>query len=160
MRAKCFFRKAFLFNNITNGNRKTGHLKIKNDKLLWKLAIFSMNETYGLIIKIVISDRKSKLSVFLDPAACRDRRIQKIQYAVVDARSFQNHFCCADAFFIGVIIDRAVYDRTELDAVFSVENNAVNGIRKKIAFHSIHYDIADGDLAEKRLASAFRINNA
>ena len=113
----------------------------------------------NLIIEIVISDRKGKSSVLLHPGIGCDCGIDEIQHAVVHARSLQNHFRRANAFRIGIIIDRSRRDGRKLNTVLFIKDHTVNGVRKKLAFRTVHHDVADRDLSAKRFSSAFRIDN-
>ena len=108
----------------------------------------------------MISDEESKLAVSRCPHIRCRLCVHKIEDLIRERIAFEADLCGDYAVIGGGVIDMTVCNRGELRAVFCIEDNVIYRVRELRRTDSVQHDVADGNLALKRLRVALRIYNS
>ena len=107
----------------------------------------------------MLTDLEGKGTIIVYPKTCGDGAIDKVENIIVYGCPFQHHFRHTAAFIVGIVIDPTIDSWCELNPVFRVKNDTVDGGGIKFAFHAVENYVADSDFTVKRLSCRFRVDN-
>ena len=113
-----------------------------------------------LSVKLVVADGHNVRARGGDPHSRGEGRIEKVQRASGDGISLQTSFGGDDGRRNGVLINGAVGNGRELNAVFLIEYDILDRVREGGASFAVQNHVTHGDLSCQRLAFGFRRNDA